>query len=111
MRPRIGYEIDELVEVLEEFLGFTEVHKAFLFGVGNLGAALLSDSGLQHFGLEIVAAFDVNPQLIGPQINGIPIFHSNEFESKMQAYDVYIGVLIVPINISQLIQAKLLRGR
>jgi 2-C-methyl-D-erythritol 2,4-cyclodiphosphate synthase len=49
---------------LESFLGFTNMHKAFLFGVGSLGAALLRDSGLHHFGLEIVAAFDVNPELV-----------------------------------------------
>ena len=64
-RTRVGYEIDELIRVLEEFLGFTNMHKAFLFGAGSLGRALLGDSGLQHFGLEIVAAFDVNPLLVG----------------------------------------------
>ena len=57
-RTRVGYEVDALIEVLEHFLGFTEIHKAFLFGVGSLGGALLQDSGLKHFGLEIVAAFD-----------------------------------------------------
>ena len=50
-RTRVGYEIDELIRVLEEFLGFTNMHKAFLFGAGSLGRALLGDSGLQHFGL------------------------------------------------------------
>ena len=58
-RTRVGYEVDALIRVLEHFLGFTEIHKAFLFGVGSLGGALLQDSGLKHFGLEIVAAFDV----------------------------------------------------
>ena len=45
-RTRVGYEIDALIEVLERFLGFTKMHKAFLFGVGSLGGALLRDSGL-----------------------------------------------------------------
>ena len=98
-RTRVGYNIDALIEVLESFLGFTNMHKAFLFGVGSLGAALLRDSGLHHFGLEIVAAFDVNPELVGKDLNGIPIFHSDDFEAKMKEYDVNIGVLTVPINI------------
>ncbi len=55
-RTRVGYEVDTLIAVLEDFLGFTNIHKAFLFGVGSLGGALLRDSGLSHFGLEIVAA-------------------------------------------------------
>ena len=109
-RTRVGYNIDALIEVFESFLGFTNMHKAFLFGVGSLGAALLRDSGLHHFGLEIVAAFDVNPELVGKDLNGIPIFHSDDFEAKMKEYDVNIGVLTVPINIAQEITDKMVDG-
>ena len=109
-RTRVGYNIDALIEVLESFLGFTNMHKAFLFGVGSLGAALLRDSGLHHFGLEIVAAFDVNPELVGKDLNGIPIFHSDDFEAKMKEYDVNIGVLTVPINSAQEITDKMVDG-
>ena len=109
-RTRVGYNIDALIEMLESFLGFTNMHKAFLFGVGSLGAALLRDSGLHHFGLEIVAAFDVNPELVGKDLNGIPIFHSDDFEAKMKEYDVNIGVLTVPINIAQEITDKMVDG-
>ena len=109
-RTRVGYNIDALIEVLESFLGFTNMHKAFLFGVGSLGAALLRDSGLHHFGLEIVAAFDVNPESVGKDLNGIPIFHSDDFEAKMKEYDVNIGVLTVPINIAQEITDKMVDG-
>lgn len=109
-RTRVGYEVDALIEVLEDFLGFTDMHKAFLFGVGSLGGALLRDSGLKHFGLEIVAAFDVNPNLIGTHINGIPIFHSSEFVKKMKEYDVHIGVLTVPIEIAQQITDSMIAG-
>ena len=86
------------------------MHKAFLFGVGSLGAALLQDSGLRHFGLEIVAAFDINPALVGKDLNGIPIFHSDDFEAKMNEFPVNIGVLTVPINIAQDITNKMVDG-
>ena len=109
-RTRGGYEIDTLIAVLEDFLGFTNIHKAFLFGVGSLGGALLRDSGLNHFGLEIVAAFDVNPDLVGTTLNGIPIYHSNDFEKKMREYDVNIGVLTVPIEIAQTITDTMVAG-
>ena len=36
-KTRVGYEIDELITTLEQFLGFTNCHKAFLFGAGSLG--------------------------------------------------------------------------
>ena len=88
-RTRVGYEVDTLIAVLEDFLGFTDMHKAFLFGVGSLGGALLRDSGLKHFGLEIVAAFDVNPELVGTTLN---------------------GVLTVPIEIAQQITDTMITG-
>lgn len=109
-RTRVGYEINSLIEVLESFLGFTDMHKAFLFGVGSLGGALLRDTGLQQFGLEIVGAFDINPELVGTEINGIPIYHSDEFEAKMKEVSVNIGVLTVPISIAQEITDKMVAG-
>ncbi|MCP3895297.1 MAG: redox-sensing transcriptional repressor Rex [Bacteroides sp.] len=109
-RTRVGYEVDTLITVLENFLGFTNIHKAFLFGVGSLGGALLRDSGLTHFGLEIVAAFDINPALVGTSISGIPIYHTDEFVQKMKEYDVNIGVLTVPIEIAQCITDVMVSG-
>lgn len=109
-RTRVGYEVDELIRVLEDFLGFTELHKAFLFGVGSLGKALLGDSGLKQFGLEIVAAFDVRPELVGTTVNEIPIFHVKDFPEKMKGYGVHIGVLTVPINIAQQVTDEMVAG-
>ncbi len=109
-RTRVGYEVDTLIAALEDFLGFTGRHKAFLFGVGSLGGALLHDSGLNHFGLEIVAGFDVDSRLVGTRLNGIPIYHTDEFGRKMSEYDVNIGVLTVPIEIAQQITDKMVEG-
>ena len=109
-RTRVGYEVDALIEVLEDFLGFTRMHKAFLFGVGSLGSALLRDSGLSQFGLKIVGGFDVNPDLVGKEINGIPIYHSDDFERVMRQDDVRIGVLTVPISMAQEVTDKMVNG-
>ena len=95
----------------ERFVSSTqEIHKAFLFGVGSLGGALLQDSGLKHFGLEIVAAFDIDPTLVGTHLNGIPVYHSDDFLKKMEEYDVQIGVLTVPIEIAQCITDMMVDG-
>lgn len=100
-RTRVGYEIDNLLEVLESFLGFNTCHKAFLFGAGRLGGALLKDSGLQQFGLEVVAAFDNNPRVVGHSISGIPVYHISEIGAKMRRHNVKIGILTVPIESAQ----------
>lgn len=109
-RTKVGYEIEKLITVLEDFLGFNKMHKAFLFGAGSLGAALLSDKGLQHFGLEIVAAFDVNPKIVGSKIGEVPIFHTDVFKEKVKEYGVNIGILTVPINIAQKMSDRMIEG-
>ena len=107
-RTRVGYDIDNLLEVLEDFLGFTRMHKAFLFGAGKLGSALLNDTGLKQFGLEVVAAFDANPKVVGHSVGGIPVYHINELEAKMKKHNVQIGVLTVPIDCAQEVADKMI---
>lgn len=109
-KTRVGYDIHALVDVLEDFLGFTSQHKAFLFGVGSLGAALLQDSGLNQYGLEIVAGFDVKEELAGTLINGIPVFHLKDFPAKQKEYDVTIGVITVPVDKAQEVTEQIIAG-
>lgn len=100
-RTRVGYQIQALIEVLEEFLGFTHTHRAVLIGVGSLGSALLSDRGLQQFGLEIVAGFDINPDIVGTYIGDIPIHHVRDLRRIKELNDVNIAILTVPIRQAQ----------
>lgn len=100
-KTRVGYDVKELVSVLQAFLGFTNSHKAFLFGVGSLGGALLHDDGLNHFGLEIVAGFDVKYELAGTSIHRVPIHHISRFKELQQNTGVKIGVLTVPVDKAQ----------
>ena len=109
-KTRVGYEIATLVEVLEDFLGFTSQHKAFLFGVGSLGAALLQDSGLKQYGLEIVAGFDVRDEVIGSTINQIPVFHMDDFPEKVKAYGATIGIITVPVDKAQEVTELIIGG-
>jgi redox-sensing transcriptional repressor len=109
-KTRVGYDIDELINVLESFLGFTNTHRAVVFGVGSLGAALLSDSGLEQFGLKIIAGFDVNAAIVNKQINNIPVFHSGEFIRKNEIIKAEIGILTVPPGIAQEVSEYMIRG-
>ena len=84
------------------------MHKAFLFGAGKLGSALLNDTGLKQFGLEVVAAFDANPKVVGHSVAGIPVYHINELEAKMKKHNVQIGVLTVPIDRAQEVADKMI---
>jgi len=109
-KTRVGYDVKELVEVLESFLGFTDSHSAFLFGVGSLGGALMHDNGLNHFGLEIVAGFDVKYELSGTSINHIPVHHIDRFPELQKLTGINIGILTVPIDRAQSVSEMMVEG-
>jgi len=109
-KTRVGYDVNELVDVLESFLGFRSPHKAFLFGVGSLGAALLQDRGLSQYGMEILAGFDVNPAMIGTEIKGLPVYHIDEFVRKQAEMGVSIGILTVPVDQAQTAAEQMVEG-
>ena len=89
-KTRVGYDINALVDVLEDFLGFTSQHKAFLFGVGSLGASLLHDTGLSQY--------------------GIPVFHMDDFPAKQKEYGATIGVITVPVEKAQEVTDRIIEG-
>lgn len=109
-KTRVGYDVKELVGVLENFLGFSSAHKAFLFGVGSLGGALLHDRGLTQYGMEIVAGFDVNPDIVGTEINGLQVYHILEFARKQAEMGVSIGILTVPVDQAQEVAEQMVEG-
>jgi redox-sensing transcriptional repressor len=109
-RTRVGYDVSELVAILEHFLGFTDSHQAYLFGVGNLGGALMHDNGLQQFGMEIMAGFDVRHELTGTSINHIPIHHIDKFTEFQQQTGIHIGILTVPVDKAQEVSDIMVKG-
>ena len=100
-KTRIGYEVHQLVKELTDFLGFKHRHNAFMIGTGSLGAALMHDVGLVQYGLNIVAGFDVKPELVGSHIQGIPVFDIAELAERQRAFGVTIAVLAVPVEHAQ----------
>tara|TARA_A100001015_G_scaffold305450_1_gene398177 strand:- start:5 stop:568 length:564 start_codon:yes stop_codon:yes gene_type:complete len=94
-RPRLGFPMDEIIDAIEEFLGWTNTSDAFLVGVGNLGRALLGYKGFDQHGIRIVAGFDTNPTIIGKTIAGKNIHDINEMASLAKSKHVQIGILTV----------------
>lgn len=97
-KTRIGYSVAGLEKALRSFLGFENRHNAAISGVGSLGAALISDSGLQRYGLNIVAGFDISPDLTGKEINGVKVLTPDLMEATVRELDISIGILAVPVE-------------
>ena len=86
-KTRIGYEVALLEHKREEFLGFRREHRAVIVGVGSLGGALMQDSGLSRYGLQIVAGFDVDPEITGKNRHGLPVYDVSELTAKVRGGD------------------------
>lgn len=100
-KTRIGYAVAALERVLRSYLGFTRQHNAVMIGVGSLGRALITDSGLMRFGLDIVAGFDINPDIIGTDIAGIPVHHIDALPALRASLDADIAIIAVPVEQAQ----------
>lgn len=100
-KTRIGYEVALLEHKLEEFLGFRKRHRAAIIGVGSLGRALMQDSGLTNYGLEVVAGFDVDPEKIGTTYEGMPVYDVASLGEKSRELGMEIGIVTVPVEYAQ----------
>jgi redox-sensing transcriptional repressor len=100
-RPRLGFEIGRTISAIEDFLGWNNAHDAFLIGVGSLGSAILGYKAFQEHNLNIVAAFDDNPQKIGTIVHGKEIFTLVKLEDLASRLHVKVGIITVPESSAQ----------
>lgn len=100
-KTRIGYDVVKLEKALRDFLGFSHFHNAVVCGVGSLGASLMRDSGLSRFGLRVVAGFDTDPEIVGTNIAGAPVYDITELDQRCRRLRAEIGIITVPVDHAQ----------
>ncbi len=100
-KTRIGYDVNELIKKLEDFLGYNKKNEAFLIGAGNLGSALIKYGGFEKSGLKIIAAFDNDPEKIGTEYEHIKILPAEKFKNLTERMHIEIGILCVPAEVAQ----------
>lgn len=106
-KPKVGYEINELIRDIEEYLGCYNTNKAVLVGVGSLGKALLGYKGFKNYGLEIVGAFDSYSGIIGEKIKGVVVHSLDSLPSFIEENNIHIGIITVPVEHAQEVCDKL----
>ena len=96
-----GYKVESLREEIGDILGINRGHTLVVLGTGNLGRAIIENFKFSVNGFQLLAAFDVNPAVVGTEIAGIPVYHADELEQFVQKYPVSVGMLTVPISAAQ----------
>lgn len=91
-----GYNVQFLYDEIGKILGLNETHNIIVIGAGNLGQAITNYVKFEKFGFIITALFDVNPQLKGQTVRGIPIYLTEDLEEYCKNHKVDIAALTLP---------------
>lgn len=95
-KPRIGFEIKQLIEDIKNFLGYNSIDNTILVGAGQLGRTLLSYDGFKEYGLNIACAFDTAKELHFQKINNKYILPIEKLPEFVKQKNIRIGIITVP---------------
>jgi redox-sensing transcriptional repressor len=91
-----GYDPAFLISQIERALGVDENWSVVMVGIGNLGRALTNSAGFASRGFQVTALFDVDPGVVGQEIQGLPVRHMDEIAALRPHERPDIGVITTP---------------
>jgi redox-sensing transcriptional repressor len=92
----LGYDVEQLRQMISDVLRTNSLQPVILVGVGNLGLALLSYLGFALEGFEIIAAFDIDTQRKRNKQVTQPIHGMDKLAEVTSERGVKMAILTVP---------------
>lgn len=99
--PGRGYNNEELKKSLRAILGLDQKWNIALFGVGNLGMALLGYKGFKAQGFEVVAAFDDDQRKVGRAIDGVEVHPLDDCRRVIKDKKITMAIITTPREAAQ----------
>ena len=99
--PGVGYRCSELIATIRQIMGTDQRWPVALVGVGNLGRALLGYRGFSNQGFNVVAAFDLDPRIVGTELEDIPVYHVDDVARIVAEKSIQLAILAVPPTAAQ----------
>jgi len=93
---RKGYDIRELINRIGEVIDAPGGLNVAIVGMGNLGRAITGYFMGKRTNLNVVAAFDVDPQKVDKVVAGVKCYHLDQIKKLKSELDITIAVLAVP---------------
>lgn len=97
----VGYDVRHLTFEVSRALGVANTWPVVVCGLGNLGRALAGHTGFTERGFPVVAGIDVDPEIIGTVVDGVPVHAPEELAELVAAHGVAIGVIATPAAAAQ----------
>ena len=92
----LGYDVEQLSQMIVDLLGTNSLQPVVLVGVGNLGRALLSYRGFQKEGFEVVAAFDIDAGRAASKETSRDVLPMERLEPVVREAGVRMAIICVP---------------
>lgn len=105
----VGYTVPVLRRELRQILGLGRRWRLVIVGMGRLGQALADYPGLSE-NYELVAGFDVDPEVVGRQVGPVRVRGMDELEATVQGEHVDVALLAVPEAQAQAVAERLVRA-
>ena len=96
-----GYSVNDLLERLRQILGVNAFWNVAVVGVGRLGRAIVNYPGFTPDGFHLVAAFDVNKEVIGKDVGGLTVQSLDDLRQVVAERKISIAIVAVPVSHTQ----------
>ena len=96
-----GYDVEDLMNFFSKTLKQDRLTNVALIGVGNLGHALLNYNFHQSNNMRISAAFDINKEIVGTILSGVPVYPMSEMVEQLRLQQIEVVILTVPTEVAQ----------
>ncbi len=91
-----GYNVEYLYNEIAKILGLNNKHNLIIVGAGNLGQAIANYMNFERRGFLVKGVFDINKELHGKELRGIPVQPVENIEEFVKENDIDIAVLTIP---------------
>ncbi|MGJ3508929.1 redox-sensing transcriptional repressor Rex [Enemella sp. A6] len=101
----VGYVAGTLLAELSEHTGADVIHPLIVAGMGNLGLAVANHAGRGLQGFKVVAAFDIDPKLIGRTFRvgdgTVTVRHPSDLPTIVAQTGAVLAVVATPPSAAQ----------
>jgi redox-sensing transcriptional repressor len=106
----IGYDVERLLDQIEDILGLTQDWAVALVGVGHLGQAIARYEGFRTKGIHIVALFDDDPEKVGEHIDGLQVMSNDRIPEIISSQHIKMAIIAVPAPYAQKVATVLIKA-
>ena len=91
-----GYDAQELINVIGGLIDHEESLSVAVVGMGNLGRAITAYFNGKRPKLNIVAAFDVDPNKVNRVVAGVNCYHMKDLGDVVKRSNISIAIIAAP---------------